>query len=59
MGVVMFGMFFFLTLFVQNILGYSPIKACLAFLPVTAALVLTDCLASCGPAADQRSWRAA
>jgi len=40
MGVAMFGMFFFLTLFVQNILGYSPIKAGLAFLPVTAAIVL-------------------
>ena len=29
-------MFFFLTLFVQNVLGFSPIQAGLAFLPVTA-----------------------
>src|SRR6266487_3780629 len=34
----LFGMFFFLTLFVQNVLGYSPLRAGLAFLPVTAAL---------------------
>jgi hypothetical protein len=35
----MFGMFFFIVLFVQNVLGYSPIKAGLAFLPVTVAIV--------------------
>ena len=33
----MFGMFFFASLYVQEILGYSPLKAGLAFLPVTAA----------------------
>jgi EmrB/QacA subfamily drug resistance transporter len=30
----MMGMFFFLTQFVQNVLGYSPIKAGVAFLPI-------------------------
>jgi EmrB/QacA subfamily drug resistance transporter len=40
-GIALFGMFFFLTLFVQNVLGYSPVKAGLAFLPVTAGIVLT------------------
>jgi hypothetical protein len=35
-------MFFFLTLFVQNVLGYSPLRAGLAFLPVTGALILTS-----------------
>jgi EmrB/QacA subfamily drug resistance transporter len=34
----MFGMFFFLTQFVQDILGFSPLRAGLAFLPLTAAL---------------------
>jgi EmrB/QacA subfamily drug resistance transporter len=31
----LFGMFFFASLYVQEILGYSPLKAGLAFLPVT------------------------
>jgi EmrB/QacA subfamily drug resistance transporter len=34
----MFGMFFFLTLFVQDILGFSPLEAGLAFVPMTAVL---------------------
>jgi EmrB/QacA subfamily drug resistance transporter len=34
----MFGMFFFLTQFVQEILGFSPLRAGIAFLPMTAAL---------------------
>src|SRR5438105_2864989 len=36
----MFGMFFFASLYVQEILGYSPLRAGLAFLPVTAAIVI-------------------
>jgi len=34
----MYGMFFLLTQFLQNILGYSPVRSGLAFLPLTAAL---------------------
>jgi EmrB/QacA subfamily drug resistance transporter len=34
----MFGMFFFLTQFVQEILGFSPLRAGLAFVPMTAML---------------------
>ncbi|PJI91022.1 MFS transporter [Luteimicrobium subarcticum] len=34
----MMGMFFYLTLFLQNVFGYSPIQAGLAFLPLTAVL---------------------
>jgi EmrB/QacA subfamily drug resistance transporter len=34
----MFGMFFFLTQFVQTILGFSPLRAGISFLPMTAAL---------------------
>jgi predicted MFS family arabinose efflux permease len=42
----MFGMFFFLTLFVQDVLGYSPLRAGVAFLPVSAAIIVTAQLAS-------------
>ncbi|MEJ7651345.1 MAG: MFS transporter [Nakamurella sp.] len=34
----MMGMFFFLTQFLQNVLGYSPVVTGLAFLPLTIAL---------------------
>jgi EmrB/QacA subfamily drug resistance transporter len=34
----MFGMFFFLTQFVQDILDFSPLRAGISFLPMTAAL---------------------
>jgi EmrB/QacA subfamily drug resistance transporter len=36
----MFGMFFFASLYVQEILGYSPLRAGLAFLPVTGGIVV-------------------
>jgi EmrB/QacA subfamily drug resistance transporter len=41
LAAALFGMFFFLTLFVQDVLGYSPLKAGFAFLPVTVALIFT------------------
>jgi EmrB/QacA subfamily drug resistance transporter len=34
----MFGMFFFLTQFLQEVLGFSPLRAGVAFLPLTIAL---------------------
>ncbi|WP_251053789.1 MFS transporter [Streptomyces sp. ISL-66] len=42
----MFGMFFFLTLFVQNVLGFSPLRAGLAFLPVSAVIAVGAGIAS-------------
>ena len=39
LAAALFGMFFFLTLFVQDVLGYSPLRAGFAFLPVTAAII--------------------
>jgi len=39
-GVAMFGTFFFLTQFVQNILGFSPLAAGVAFLPMTLTIVV-------------------
>jgi EmrB/QacA subfamily drug resistance transporter len=35
----MFSMFFFATLYVQEVLGYSPLKAGLAFLPFTVGII--------------------
>ena len=37
----MFAVFFFLTLYMQNVLGYSPIRTGLAYLPVTAGVGLS------------------
>lgn len=40
LAAAMFGMFFFIVLFVQNVLAYSPIESGLAFLPVTVAIIV-------------------
>ncbi|WNI20735.1 MFS transporter [Streptomyces sp. ITFR-16] len=40
LAAAMFGMFFFLTLFVQNILEFSPLRTGLAFLPVSAIIAV-------------------
>ncbi len=40
LAAAMFGMFFYVVLFVQNVLQYSPIEAGLAFLPVTVVIAL-------------------
>lgn len=40
LAAAMFSMFFFLTLFVQDVLGYSPLRAGFAFLPVSAMIVV-------------------
>jgi predicted MFS family arabinose efflux permease len=36
----MFGMFYFASLYVQGVLGFSPLTAGLAFLPVTAGIIV-------------------
>ncbi|WP_181383530.1 MFS transporter [Streptomyces sp. NWU339] len=46
LAAAMFGMFFFLTLFVQEVLGFSPLRAGLAFLPVSAVIAIGAGLAS-------------
>ncbi|MEU9631410.1 MFS transporter [Streptomyces luteogriseus] len=46
LAAAIFGMFFFLTLFVQNVLGFSPLAAGLAFLPVSAVIAVGAGLAS-------------
>jgi EmrB/QacA subfamily drug resistance transporter len=42
----MTGMFFFLTLFLQDVLGYSPIRTGLGFLPTTIALFVASQLSA-------------
>ena len=46
LGATLGGVLFFLTQFLQNVLGYSPIKAGLAFLPITLGVVTGAQLAS-------------
>jgi EmrB/QacA subfamily drug resistance transporter len=38
-GTALFGMFFFLTIFVQSVWGYSPIKTGVAYLPMIVAVM--------------------
>jgi len=45
-GAGMFAMFYFLGLYIQQVLGYGPLKAGLAFLPFSAAMVLGAGIAS-------------
>ncbi|MFD4020928.1 MFS transporter [Streptomyces sindenensis] len=46
LAAALFGMFFFLTLFVQNVLEFSPLRAGLAFLPVSAVIAVSAGLTS-------------
>ncbi len=39
-GAAMFGMFYFLTFFVQGVMGFSALKAGVAFLPVSAVIIV-------------------
>src|ERR671936_152944 len=39
-GLAMFGVFFFVSLYMQNILGYSPVKAGASFLPMTLLIIM-------------------
>jgi len=45
-GGATFGMWFFLSLYLQQVLGYSPIKTGLAFLPMTLSIAGGSALAS-------------
>jgi EmrB/QacA subfamily drug resistance transporter len=46
LGAAMFGMWFFVSLYLQQVLGYSPLEAGLAFLPMTLSIVVGSMLAS-------------
>jgi EmrB/QacA subfamily drug resistance transporter len=45
-GTALFGMFFFLTLFVQNVWGYSALKTGVSYLPMVAMIMLASAAAS-------------
>jgi EmrB/QacA subfamily drug resistance transporter len=45
-GVAAFSMFFFLTQFLQNILGWNPLQTGIGFVPITAGVVLSATLTS-------------
>ena len=45
-GTALFGMFFFLTLFVQNVLGYSPLRTGVAYLPMVGMILVATAAAS-------------
>jgi EmrB/QacA subfamily drug resistance transporter len=45
-GTALFGMFFFITLFMQTVLGYSAIQTGIAYLPFAVGTVLSSALAS-------------
>ena len=44
-GLAMFGVFFFVSLYIQNVLGYSAIQTGATFLPMTVLIVLLAPLA--------------
>jgi EmrB/QacA subfamily drug resistance transporter len=45
-GTAMFGVFFFLTLFVQDVWGYSPLRTGVVFLPVTIVMLAASLTAA-------------
>jgi EmrB/QacA subfamily drug resistance transporter len=45
-GTAMFGMFFFMTIFVQQVWGYSPVRSGVAYLPMVATILVGAGLSS-------------
>ena len=45
-GTALFGMFFFLTLFVQNVWGYDALRTGIAYLPMVAMILVASAAAS-------------
>ena len=45
-GASLFSMFFFITLYMQQVLGYSAIEAGLAYLPLSVAIIISAGVAS-------------
>src|SRR6202008_2046798 len=48
LGAATFAMWFFLSLYLQQVRGYSPLQAGLAFLPMTLSIVVASTLVSRG-----------
>jgi EmrB/QacA subfamily drug resistance transporter len=45
-GTAVFGMFFFMTIFVQQVWGYSPVRSGIAYMPMVATIMVGAGLAS-------------
>jgi EmrB/QacA subfamily drug resistance transporter len=45
-GTTLFGVFFFLTLFVQEVMGYSALKAGVAYLPMVSMIIAASAIAA-------------
>ena len=45
-GASLFSMFFFITLYMQQVLGYSPIHAGLSYLPLAVSIIIASAVAS-------------
>jgi EmrB/QacA subfamily drug resistance transporter len=45
-GMSLFSMFFFISLYLQNVLGYSPIKTGVAYLPLAVGIIISAGVAS-------------
>jgi EmrB/QacA subfamily drug resistance transporter len=45
-GTALFGMFFFLTIFVQEVWGYSPLRTGIAYLPMVLTIMVASGIAS-------------
>ena len=45
-GASLFSMFYFISLYMQQVLGYSPIKAGLSYLPLASSIILSAGIAS-------------
>jgi EmrB/QacA subfamily drug resistance transporter len=45
-GTALFGMFFFLTVFVQDVWGYSPLRTGIAYLPMVLTIMVASGIAS-------------
>ncbi len=54
-SLAMFGVFFFISLFMQNVLGYSAVRAGAAFLPMTLLIILVAPIA--GKSSDRLGSR--
>jgi EmrB/QacA subfamily drug resistance transporter len=55
-ALAMFGVFFFVSLYMQGVLGYSPVQAGAAFLPMTVLIIITAPIA--GRTSDRIGSRA-
>ena len=54
-GAALFSTFYFISLFVQQVLGYGPLQAGFAFLPFSAGIVIAAQVASASPRGSTRA----